>query len=458
MQQENIKGSQSAAQHPPFLTSDRVLPDTKMHDVDESSVADSAMADVRIDEGGIRTESAAPQHQHLGLVMPTQTPADAMDTCSPTDSVGYQPAIDSPTTSSFPDRLKPEYDRLTMSPTGSKRSIAYFTETSPEDLCNETKRRRRETYDVVESDPQPSPTTARVAQSLRFSASRPPPASRCRSLSLPDQSTLKRIAQTGLDLHQASPGGNSSRGPVSLLLLPSLSSDPLPSPKNRRLRDRPIPPPITRASLRELETPEILKNAQLIHDIIHDPSLQFRPNLEGPRGERKRKAAEEYWSALEREVDRLKICLRKDPSGYVRLSSNRFPILFQELRDILSSLLPYSDRTLVEEVIDPDFLCQQLYRGILDVTNISTFLGRTMKEHCAPMRDSMVEKMMKQFRYAQVTGQTQAFVLGLRMVFELLEGMKLVKPHFVRLLTRTGRRKSSTANNEERPSRPRRLE
>ena len=58
--------------------------------------------------------------------------------------------------------------------------------------------------------------------------------------------------------------------------------------------------------------------------------------------------------------------------------------------------------------------------------NISRFLGRTMKEHCAPMRDAMVEKMMKQFQYAQTSGLTSAFVLGLRMVFELLEGMKLV--------------------------------
>jgi hypothetical protein len=169
-----------------------------------------------------------------------------------------------------------------------------------------------------------------------------------------------------------------------------------------------------------------LKNAQLIHDIIHDPSLQFRPSLEGPRGERKRLAAEQYWNALEREVDRLKICLQKDPSGFVKLSSNRFPVLFTELRDILCSLLPYADRVVVEEVIDPEFLCQQLYRGILDVYNLSRFLGRTMKEHCAPMRDAMVEKMMKQFEYAQTSGTTSAFVLGLRMAFELLEGMKLV--------------------------------
>ena len=201
-----------------------------------------------------------------------------------------------------------------------------------------------------------------------------------------------------------------------------------PTSAKRRFRDRPIPPPITRQSLRELETPEIMKNAQLIHDIIHDPSLQFRPNLEGPRGERKRLLAEQYWSALEREVDRLKICLRKDPNGLVKLSSNRFPVLFVELRDILCSLLPLVDRVVIEEVIEPEFLCQQLFRGVLDVDNLSRFLARTMKEHCAPMRDAMVEKMMKQFHYARTSGSTPAFVLGLRMVFELLEGMKLVVP------------------------------
>jgi hypothetical protein len=85
-----------------------------------------------------------------------------------------------------------------------------------------------------------------------------------------------------------------------------------------------------------------------------------------------------------------------------------------------------NDRIVVEEVIDPAFLCQQLFRGVLDVNNLAGFLGKTMKEHCAPMRDAMVEKMMRQFEYARSSGDTPAFVLGLRMVFELLEGMKLV--------------------------------
>ena len=430
MQQDN-NGTHSTTQHHSFLTSDLLADDfnTTMREIEDTSAPETAMTDVRIDEG-IRSE-ANTQHSHLGLSIPTQPPVNAMDTGSPTNSVEYQPAMGSPTTPSFPSRSRSDsssqgYANLTMSPGSSKRSIAYFTDSSPEDLCNDPKRRRRETHNVAESNPQPSPTTARVADSIRRSGSRPR-IYRCRSHSLPDQTTLARIAQGDFDL--ASSSRQYSRVPSALLLLPSLSSDiipPSPTSKHRRFRDRPIPPPITRSSLRELETPEILKNAQLIHDIIHDPSLQFRPNLEGPRGERKRLAAEQYWNALEREVDRLKICLRKDPSGFVKLSSNRFPVLFVELRDILCSLLPFSDRVVVEEVVDPEFLCQQLYRGILDVDNISRFLGRTMKEHCAPMRDAMVEKMMKQFQYAQTSGLTSAFVLGLRMVFELLEGMKLV--------------------------------
>jgi len=108
------------------------------------------------------------------------------------------------------------------------------------------------------------------------------------------------------------------------------------------------------------------------------------------------------------------------------LSSNRFPLLFAELRDILCSLLPLADRAVVEEVIDPDFLCQELFRGVLDVGNLAKFLARTMKEHCAPMRDCQIEKMVQQFDLARESGETGAFVLGLRMLFELLEGMKLV--------------------------------
>jgi len=463
MQQED-NASHSTAQHHSFITSDLLSDEfnSTMRDMEDTSVPETAMADVRIDET-IRSETGKTQHQHLGRAIPSQAAVDAMDTGSPSASVEYQTAMPSPTTSSFPrpPTQSQTFANLTMSSPGNKRSSAYFADPTNDALCNDTKRRRRETHELAsESDPQPSPTAARVADTIRRSGSRPR-VYRCRSHSLPDQSTISRLVHADVEVTRPGPSRQHARIPSALLVQPSLSSDAIPLSPNsltRRWRDRPIPPPITRASLRELETPEILKNAQLIHDIIHDPSLQFRPNLEGPRGERKRLAAEQYWSALEREVDRLKICLRKDPNGLVKLSSNRFPVLFMELRDILGSLLPMADRAVVEEVIDPEFICQQLFRGLLDVGNLSCFLGRTMKEHCAPMRDAMVEKMMHQFEYAEESGSTSAFVLGLRMIFELLEGMKLVATSILTITDCSGRCKSSITDNEERSPRSCRVE
>lgn len=42
-------------------------------------------------------------------------------------------------------------------------------------------------------------------------------------------------------------------------------------------------PPITRATLRELDLGEIMRNPQLRHDVVFDPNLMFRPNYDGER-------------------------------------------------------------------------------------------------------------------------------------------------------------------------------
>ena len=402
-----------------------------MHEIEETSVPEAAMPDVRIDDT-IRSELDT-QHQHLGLSITTNVPSESIDPPSPATSTDYQPTASSPARSTFSPKARSKrqtrhYPNMSTVP-GSKRSSSYFGDTPTDNLYKNRKRRRRD-QESDDRNPTPSAAALQAAESLRRGGAGPRPF-RCRSRSLPDITTLTKMARGDIDPKPSAIPTQYSRFPSALLLLPSLSSEAgaTSSSNNRcrfRNRDQPIPPPITRNSLRELETPEILKNAQLIHDIIHDPSLQFRPNLEGPRGERKRLAAEQYWSALEREVDRLKICLRKDPNGLVKLSSNRFPVLFSELRDILCSMLPLPDRLVVEEVIDPEFLCQQVFRGVLNVENLACFLGKMMKEHCAPMRDVLVEKMVRQFQFAEMSGSTSAFVLGLRMVFELLEGMKLV--------------------------------
>ena len=44
-----------------------------------------------------------------------------------------------------------------------------------------------------------------------------------------------------------------------------------------------LAPPVTRATLRELDLHEIMRNPQLRHDVVFDPNLMFRPNYDGQR-------------------------------------------------------------------------------------------------------------------------------------------------------------------------------
>ena len=61
-------------------------------------------------------------------------------------------------------------------------------------------------------------------------------------------------------------------------------------------------PPVTSESLAELDTPRIINNPKLRHDVNFDRELHFRPNLEGSKGKQKIKLAQDYWKALEGEL------------------------------------------------------------------------------------------------------------------------------------------------------------
>lgn len=74
------------------------------------------------------------------------------------------------------------------------------------------------------------------------------------------------------------------------------------------------------------------------------------------------------------------------------------------------------------EVLDAGFLAQQIERRVLDIGALArNFLGPTIKLNCAPMRDSLVDEMVK-----ACEGDDAETVRGLTMVFEILELMKLV--------------------------------
>ncbi|GAA5851632.1 hypothetical protein JCM9279_002522 [Rhodotorula babjevae] len=237
-----------------------------------------------------------------------------------------------------------------------------------------------------------------------------------------------------------------------------------------------LAPPVTKTTLRELDLHEILRNPQLRHDVVFDPNLMFRPNYDGERGERKRLSAAQYWTAVAREIDTgcrcttfcdgaalPCICLPTDTTRYGLPLATRLPsriaLLIAELRNIFVSLLPTSASSMsapaspdlssssptfansppsspnlssppsppnpvlaardqLLDVLDPALLMQQLERGCADIPGLARFLGATVKQHCAPMRDEMVDAMV-------VACEGEGLAKGLEMCFEILELMKL---------------------------------
>ncbi|SGZ46380.1 CIC11C00000005470 [Sungouiella intermedia] len=193
-------------------------------------------------------------------------------------------------------------------------------------------------------------------------------------------------------------------------------------------------PPINLQSLKEIDLHEILKNPQLRHDILFDPQLQFRPNLDGERGRRKKGIIEKYWSEVENECKQF-FAMAASPSTSQSPKITRLPVLFSTLRDILLSLLPVKDRLPVNEIMDIDLLVQQLSHGSFDFVGMAKWLGEVFKSHCAPMRDQWVSDMISKFQGAYEDNSVDKLVQGLRTIFSILEAMKLdVANHQIRIL------------------------
>ena len=161
-------------------------------------------------------------------------------------------------------------------------------------------------------------------------------------------------------------------------------------------------------------------------------------------------AADRYWLAVTREIE-LKcrcttftsagtmldcICSGDQPPDSSQLNwrlPSRIPEMINELRCILKSLIPSlshqdgleSDYDVaiqhqnLSNVLDTNFIVQQIEHGVLDIGSLAAFLGETLKMHCAPMRDELVDNMVQQFGAGPVAQ-------GLQMAFDILEMMKLV--------------------------------
>jgi hypothetical protein len=203
-------------------------------------------------------------------------------------------------------------------------------------------------------------------------------------------------------------------------------------------------PPITPGSLAELDMQRVINNPKLRYDVNFYRELHFRPNLDGAQGKQKTKSAEDYWKALEAELYMLDLSqrARAQPDGTVspqyweslmRESRKRLPSVFEVVRDILTTLVPDQDQARITERLDVDLLIQQIDNGVCDLVDLANWLGKVLKNHCAPMRDGLVDKMRKAITKGAQQADQKLMVSGLRQLLNLLEAMKLdVANHQIR--------------------------
>ena len=204
-------------------------------------------------------------------------------------------------------------------------------------------------------------------------------------------------------------------------------------------------PPITQQSLSELDIPRIIQNASLRHDLNFEPEVSFRPNHHGPQGQKKLRDAGIYWEALSIELaiyfGRQKRNTSRQP--HIQTSSQwqpepartserlpwRLPQMFKTLREVLKTLVPAADWSLVDQTLDVGLLIQQLDKGVCDLTGLSEWLGELLRRSCSPMRDDTVMYVIKLMQEASLAGNARELVCGINNLFGVLETMKLVRTY-----------------------------
>lgn len=186
-----------------------------------------------------------------------------------------------------------------------------------------------------------------------------------------------------------------------------------------------LEPPVTKAALAELEVARILCNPKLRHDINYDPELHYRPYLDGEKGRRKIQKAVEFWNTLRSQISEFML----DPEAFqARYHGHAWtlPAALKAIGDILITLVPPEDRSTVEEALNIDLLMQQFSKGVADLEQLALWFSRTLRAHCAPMRDVWVDDMVVQLTTGNREGDIAALVQGLRMLLGIVEAMRLV--------------------------------
>ena len=229
--------------------------------------------------------------------------------------------------------------------------------------------------------------------------------------------------------------------------LGSTSSQTTGAPSQRARRDMQIPdelnlddeavdklqhamqhPPVTVKTLYELELVCILGNVNLRVDVNFDHDLHFMP-VKGRRGDEKREQAQTYWAALALELQIYIFTARQVISTTrpkPKVFWQRLPQMFEDLKELLLTLIPDVEADRINQTLDVPLLMQQVEKGVLDIGRLARWLANLVKNHCAPMRDAWADEMVKMVEDGLAMHDTTQIVAGLEKLFGILEAMKLV--------------------------------
>jgi hypothetical protein len=216
----------------------------------------------------------------------------------------------------------------------------------------------------------------------------------------------------------------------------------------------------------------MLLTHQTGHDIVYDPTLQFRSSISPLKHE----AADKYWNAVLQELNTGCTCITLEIKGKslcplacecqaaplpltqptavfrgnrygitLRMPSRIRPLLAEFLQVMLLVIAPapfilntripqkrvdeHSETTThLRSIFDPDLIEQEIKQNVFDPSGLFYEISNILKTHCAPMRDKAIDNMLKVALRPGASGKEASFnvIRGLRVCFDVLELMKLV--------------------------------
>jgi hypothetical protein len=180
-----------------------------------------------------------------------------------------------------------------------------------------------------------------------------------------------------------------------------------------------------------------MSNINLRMDANFDRDLHFKPDLDGEKGKRKRKEANDYWDSMAMEIaiyayraanpdDDADEKSSRD-SNSKRVFEPRLPAMFETLQEVIKTLVPERDHPSVMQNLEVPLLMQQVRKGVLDMVALATWMAALLKTHCAPMRDEWADRMVDQITEGSQSQEPKQIVNGLQTLFAILEAMKLVR-------------------------------